>query len=54
MLTERTVWAKLIVVPTPDLRQHLCLLPRREDLSVEEFIPEFAVEALDVAAARPH
>ena len=43
------MWAELIVVPTPDLRQHLGLLPRREDFPVEEFIPEFAVEALDVA-----
>ena len=37
------------VFPTPDLRQHLCLLQRRENLPVEEFVPEFAVEAFDVA-----
>ena len=36
-------------VTTPDLRQHLCLLQRRENLPVEEFVPEFAVEAFDVA-----
>ena len=43
------MWADLIVVPTPEFRQHLCLLQRRENLPVEEFVPEFAVEAFDVA-----
>ena len=31
------------------VRHHLCLLQRRENLPVEEFVPEFAVEAFDVA-----
>ena len=48
-IAERTVWSDLIVFPTPALRQHLCLGQRREDLPVEEFVPEFPVEAFDVA-----
>ena len=42
------MWSDLIVFPTPDLGQHLCLLQRREILPVEEFIPELSVEAFDV------
>jgi len=47
-IAERTVWSDLIIFPPPDLSQHLCLLQRRENLPVEEFVPEFPVEAFDV------
>jgi len=46
------MWSDLIVFPTPDLGQHLCLLQRRENLPVEEFIPELSVEAFDVTFSR--
>ena len=42
------MWTDLIVLSPPDLSQHLCLLQRCEDFSVEEFIPDLLVEAFDV------
>ena len=42
------MWSDLIVLSTPDFSQHFCLLQRREDFSVEEFIPELPIEALDI------
>ena len=41
--------SKVIVLPSPPSRQHLGFLHRREDLTIEEFIPEFPIKAFDVA-----
>ena len=42
------MWSVLIVLSSPDFSQHFCFLQRCEDFSVEEFVSEFSVEALDV------
>ena len=39
----------LIVLSAPDFRRHFCLLQRCKYFSVEAFVPELLVEALDVA-----
>jgi hypothetical protein len=38
----------MIVLPSPPSRQYPGFLHSREDLTVEEFIPEFSIEALRV------
>jgi hypothetical protein len=38
-----------IVVSSPGLDEHLCFTQRREDLAVEQFVPELGVQALAVA-----
>ena len=41
--------ADAIILPSPPSDQHLGFLHISKDLSVEEFIPEFSIEALVVA-----
>lgn len=47
-VAERAVRPDGIVVPTPVFDQDLRLLQRVEDLAVEQFIAQLAVEALAV------
>ena len=39
----------MIILPFPPSGQYLSFLHSREDLTVEEFIPKFSIEALDVS-----
>ena len=38
-----------IVVPSPGFDHDLCLFQRVEDLTVEQFVPQLAVEAFAIA-----
>ncbi len=40
---------ELVVVPSPTLDKHICLLERVEDLSIQQLVSELSVEALVVA-----
>ena len=46
---QRTVWALLIVVTSPLLDLRLCIGQIEEHFHVQAFVPQSAVEALDVA-----
>jgi hypothetical protein len=46
---QRTVWALLIVVTSPLLDLRLCIGQIEEHVHVQAFVPQSAVEALDVA-----
>ena len=48
-VAKGAVRSEPIVVLPPCLDQHLRLLQVVEDLSIQQFIPKLAVEALDVA-----
>jgi hypothetical protein len=43
------MWSDLIVFLSPLGNQYLGFGQRREDLPVEQFVPQFAVERLDIA-----
>ena len=43
-MPERTVRPELVVVPPPAFNEHFGLLQRVEDLSIQQLIPELAVE----------
>jgi hypothetical protein len=42
---ERGMWPHRVVVHSPPLDHHLCLLQRVEDLALQTFILQLAVEA---------
>ena len=46
------MWPDGVVVVTPLLDQHLGLLQRVEDFSIEQLVPELSAEALVVAVLR--
>ncbi len=43
-MPERTVRPGLVVVPPPSFNEHVGLLQRVEDLSIQQLIAELAVE----------
>ena len=43
-MPERTVRSELVVVSSPTLDKHICLLERVEDFSIQQLIPELVVE----------
>jgi len=48
-VAERGVRPERVVVDAPALDHDLCLLQRVEDLAVDQFVPELAVERFAVA-----
>src|SRR5882757_8930562 len=45
---QRTVWSLFVVSPPVLLQQHRCFLQAAEQLAVEQFVPQPAVERLAV------
>ena len=48
-IAQGTVWSDRVVLPAAPFDQDLCLGERVEDLPVEEFITQLAVERFDIA-----
>ena len=48
-VAKRRMWALCVVVDAPVLDDHLGLPEAVEDLAIEAFIPELAIEGLAVA-----
>lgn len=49
MVIQRAVWPEGVVFHSPTLDEYLCFSEGIEDLSVQQFVSQFAVEAFAVA-----